>query len=142
MYSREHNGAVASSYINAHKFSYLNITNIGSELVQDTIDCGDECVAMPSCFSFNLLALADASGKLSCELLPSDIYRNTEMLFPNQAFHHFSIPVRYNSLFKRFSEYYGQQIAAVQLLGSRHARCSYFDIYHIKFIYFYCGIKI
>ena len=98
MYSREHNG-VASSNFNAHEFSYLNITNIGSEIVQDTIDCGIACVAMPSCFSFNLLALPDANGKLLCELLPSDKYRNSEMFFPNQAFHHFSIPVRYNSLF-------------------------------------------
>ena len=94
MYSREPNG-VASAYFIAHKFSYLNIKNIGSKHVEDSLYCGFECVAMPSCFSFNLLALPDVSGKRLCELLPSDIYRNSEMFFPNHSFHHFSIPVRF-----------------------------------------------
>ena len=115
MYSREHNGA-ASAYFNAHKFSYLNIKNIGSKHVEDGLHCGFACLAMSSCFSFNLLALPDASGKLLCELLPSDIYRNSEMFFPNQAFHHFSIPVRFYFEYF-FKDYVSSQAAQAQAVA-------------------------
>lgn len=75
------------------KFSYLNITKIGSELVQHGDECGFACLEVPSCFSYNLAVFSDINGKLSCELLPSDKYKNSDKLFNSPMFHHFSITV-------------------------------------------------
>ena len=73
-----------------HKFSYLNITSLGSDYVLDGEECGFACVSLPSCFSYNL---ADINGRILCELLPSDKYNNSDKFVSNQSFHHFSIVV-------------------------------------------------
>ena len=80
------------SYINfkPDAFSYLNITRIGSELVQDGSECGFACLEITSCFSYNLAAFPDNWGKLLCELLPSDKHREPNELISNPIFHHFS----------------------------------------------------
>ena len=75
------------------KFSYLNITKIGSELVQHGDECGFACLEVPSCFSYNLAVFSDINGKLSCELLPSDKYKNSDKLFNSPMFQHYSITV-------------------------------------------------
>jgi len=76
----------------AHKFSFLNITNIGSDYVFNGSECGFACVNIHSCFSFNLAASSDImSGKILCELLPSDIYKNSKEFVPSQFHHHYSI---------------------------------------------------
>jgi len=78
----------------AHKFSFLNITNIGSDYVFNGSECGFACVNIHSCFSFNLAASSDImSGKILCELLPSDIYKNSKGFVPSQFHHHYSITV-------------------------------------------------
>ena len=79
----------------AHKFSYLNITtNIGSDYVLKGSDCGIACLNIPSCFSFNLAIFSDImSGKIFCELLPSDIYNNSKNFVASQFHHHYSITV-------------------------------------------------
>ena len=76
-----------------HKFSYLNITTIGSDYVGKGSECGFACVNIPSCFSFNLAAFHDMNGKVLCELLPSDLYNNSDKLVPSQSHHHYSIAV-------------------------------------------------
>ena len=76
-----------------HKFSYLNITTIGSDYVGKGSECGFACVNLPSCFSFNLAAFHDMNGKVLCELLPSDLYNNSDKLVPSQSHHHYSIAV-------------------------------------------------
>ncbi|CAH3045923.1 unnamed protein product, partial [Pocillopora meandrina] len=80
------------SYINfkPEAFSYLNITRVGSELVQDGSECGFACLEITSCFSYNLAAFPDNWGKLFCELLPSDMHREPNELISNPIFHHFS----------------------------------------------------
>ena len=77
----------------AHEFSYLNITNIGSKLVQSDTECGFACLGISSCFSYNLGAFSDINGKLSCELLPSDKFNNSDNFTGSPSHHHFSIPV-------------------------------------------------
>nr|XP_058952791.1 neurogenic locus notch homolog protein 1-like [Pocillopora verrucosa] len=74
-----------------HKFSYLNITTIGTDYVGKGSECGFACVNIPSCFSFNLAAFHDMNGKVLCELLPSDLYNNSDKLVPSQSHHHYSI---------------------------------------------------
>ena len=76
--------------------SYLNITRIGSQLVRKDIECGFACLEITSCFSYNLAAFPDANGKLSCELLPSDKYNNSDKFIYSPIFNHFSIPVGAN----------------------------------------------
>ena len=78
------------------EFAYLNITRIGSQLVRKDIECGFACLEITSCFSYNLAAFPDANGKLSCELLPSDKYSNSDKFIYSPTFNHFSIPVGAN----------------------------------------------
>lgn len=94
--SRGTDKGMAYAKFKAHKFSYLNITNIGSDYVPKGSECGLACVNIPSCFSFNLVELHDTTGKVLCELLPSDMFNNSEKLTDNKSFHHYSISVRPN----------------------------------------------
>ncbi|KAL9961791.1 hypothetical protein ACROYT_G030811 [Oculina patagonica] len=82
---------MAYAKFKAHKFSYLNITSIGSDYVLKGSECGLACVNIPSCFSFNLAAFLDVNRKMLCELLPSDIYNNSEKFVASQFHHHYSI---------------------------------------------------
>ena len=96
--SRGTDRGMAYAKFKAHKFSYLNITNIGSDYVFKGSECGLACVNIPSCFSFNLAAFSDImSGKILCELLPSDIYNNSQKFVASQFHHHYSITVSENS---------------------------------------------
>ncbi|CAH3030887.1 unnamed protein product [Porites evermanni] len=74
------------------QFSYLNITSIGRNLIQDENDCGYACLEIPSCFSYNVAAFPDVNGKLLCELLSSDKYNNSDKFNASKEFHHFFIP--------------------------------------------------
>ena len=75
------------------EFSYLNITSIGRNLIQEENDCGYACQEIPSCFSYNVAVFPDVNGKLLCELLPSDKYNNSDTFNASKEFHHFYIPV-------------------------------------------------
>ena len=87
-----HNG-IAFANFKAHKFSYLNITSLGSDYVLHEDDCGFACVEKPSCFSYNLPTSHDIHRRILCELLPSDKYNNSDKFVSSQSFHHFSIVV-------------------------------------------------
>ena len=87
-----HDG-VAFANFKAHKFSYLNITSLGTDHVLNGTQCGVACVNIPSCFSFNLAAFYDINGRMLCELLSSDKYNNSDKFISSQSFHHFSIVV-------------------------------------------------
>ena len=87
-----HNG-VAFANFKAQKFSYLNITSIGTDFVLNQKECGVACVNISPCFSFNLAAFYDINGRMLCELLPSDKYNNSDKFINSQSFHHFSIVV-------------------------------------------------
>ena len=79
------------------QFSYLNITSIGRNLIQDENDCGYACLEIPSCFSYNVAAFPDVNNKRLCELLPSDKYNNSDKFNASKEFHHFFIPVSQTS---------------------------------------------
>ena len=87
-----HNG-VAFANFKAHKFSYLNITSLGTDYVLNGEECGFACADILSCFSYNLAAFYDNIGRILCELLPSDKYNNSDKFKRSQLFHHFSIAV-------------------------------------------------
>ena len=97
----EHNG-IAFANFKAHKFSYLNITSLASVYVLNNRECGLACVNIPSCFSFNLAAFFDITGKIVCELLASDKYNNSDKFVPSISFHHFSVRVSINNLFQQW----------------------------------------
>jgi len=92
------NGVPSYGKFKADKFSYLNITSIGGDLVERNSICAFACLETPPCFSFNLAAFPDINGKLLCELLPSDKYNNSDKLVPSNVFHHYSIASPCNSL--------------------------------------------
>jgi len=92
---------MAYARFKAHKFSLLNITNIGSDYVLKGSECGLACVNILSCFSFNLAAFSNiVNGKILCELLPSDIYNNSKNFVASQFYHHYSIKVSGKSTLK------------------------------------------
>lgn len=76
------------------KFSYLNVTSIGSDYVREDSECGFVCANTPSCFSFNLGVFSAFMGKVLCELLPSDVFNNSDKFVYSQSHHHYSITVR------------------------------------------------
>ena len=93
------NGVPTYGKLKADKFSYLNITSIGGDLVDRNTICAFACLKTPPCFSFNLAAFPDINGKRFCELLPSDKYNHTDKLVPSKSFHHYSILVSSWSFF-------------------------------------------
>ena len=61
--------------------------------MSDVFDCTSECLSNNLCFSVNLAASKAADGKLWCELLSSDKYRNSTEYKENNDSHHFFIKV-------------------------------------------------
>ena len=86
------------SYINfvEEKHSYLNITALGGDFVDNMPECSFACLDIPSCFSFNLGTTPEANDRFRCELLPSDKYNNSDKFEQSFIFHHFSIAVSEN----------------------------------------------
>ena len=78
------------------KFSYLNITALGGDFVDNMPECSFACLDIPSCFSFNLGTTPEANDRFRCELLPSDKYNNSDKFEQSLIFHHFSIAVSEN----------------------------------------------
>ena len=76
-----------------NEFHYLNVPRVATSTVHDVFDCTFECLSNPLCFSVNLAASKGASGKLWCELLSSDKYRNSTEYQGNKSSHHFAIKV-------------------------------------------------
>ncbi|XP_068682489.1 uncharacterized protein [Montipora foliosa] len=73
---------------------YLNVSRVGTHTVADVFDCTFECLSHPSCLSFNLAASRGADGKLWCELLSSDRYRDPDEFRINATSHHFSVQIQ------------------------------------------------
>ena len=92
--SRDSTKAVTFANLKADMFSYLNITSITSDHVDKASECGLACLEIPSCLSYNIAVFPDINHKLLCEVLPSDMYSNSEKFIVSPQFHHFSIVVR------------------------------------------------
>ena len=96
---------VSYAYFAVHKFQYLQGSPLRSSCeVDKPRDCALACVNNPPCSSFNLGLLLTAKGKLQCELLSEDKYRNAGKIFHSQQFHHYSIKVniKYDSFIYTF----------------------------------------
>ena len=72
---------------------HLNVTQVGKLTVSDLLDCIVECLKNALCLSINMAAFKGAEGKLWCELLSSDKYRDIKNYKENMSSHHFSILV-------------------------------------------------
>ena len=83
----------------AHKGYYLNVTTVGTELVQDSSECAFKCLEKDPCLSFNLADLDDNIDNLLCELLPSDHYTHSDKFITNHLWYHYSIAVKLFSFF-------------------------------------------
>ena len=78
-----------------HQHHRLDVSPIKSTELRSRQQCAQECAHTTPCFSFNLASKADVHGKLTCELLPSDIYSKSDKFGANPGFHHFSIKVKH-----------------------------------------------
>nr|XP_058965720.1 uncharacterized protein LOC131792365 [Pocillopora verrucosa] len=74
-----------------HWHHYLNVTKLGTFVVKDSFNCAFECLRLPSCVSVNLASSEGFDGKLWCEALSSDKYRNKADFRGSESSHHFSI---------------------------------------------------
>ena len=83
----------------AHKGYYLNVTTVGTELVQRSSECALKCLESDPCLSFNLADLNDNIDNLLCELLPSDRYTRSDKFNVNHLGYHYSIAVKLFSFF-------------------------------------------
>ena len=112
------------SFINfkSDEFFYLNITSLGSDLVQDSSECGFSCLGITSCFSYNVATLPDINGKLLCELLPSDKYSNSDKFNASPFHHHFSIPVSTKLNLQLITAYTADKITAFEKIFRRANR--------------------
>ena len=87
-------GFVFTNFL-AHKGYYLNVTTVGTELVQDSSECAFKCLEKDPCLSFNLADLDDNIDNLLCELLPSDHYTHSDKFITNHLWYHHSIAVKF-----------------------------------------------
>lgn len=75
------------------EFHFLDVPGVGRYSALDIYDCIFKCLLNPQCNSVNMAAETDAVRKLWCELLPSDIYKNSKDYNKNMSSHHFSMQV-------------------------------------------------
>ncbi len=85
--------SVRQQVFTKHDFHYLNVPRVETFTVYDVFDCTFECLSNTLCFSVNLAASKGADGKLWCELLSSDKYRNFTEYKENKSSHHFAMKV-------------------------------------------------
>ncbi|XP_078345332.1 von Willebrand factor A domain-containing protein 2-like [Oculina patagonica] len=80
-----------SRLFSVDELHYLNVTRVGTFTAFDDFDCTFKCLHNPFCFSVNLAASKGDDGKLWCELLSTDKYRNAKDFKANKRSHHLSI---------------------------------------------------
>lgn len=76
-----------------NEYHYLNVPRVGTFTVNDDFECAFKCLRNNLCLSINLAAFKGVNGKLWCELLSSDKYRNAEDYKENDTSHHFFLMV-------------------------------------------------
>ena len=81
------------SLFSVEEFHYLNVPRVGIFTTYDDFHCTLNCLNNALCFSVNMAASKRADGKLWCELLSSDKYRNSTEYRRNQSSHHLTMMV-------------------------------------------------
>ena len=79
------------SLFKKEELHYLNVSKLETFAVYGFFDCTFECHSNPLCLSINVAALRGADGKLWCELLSSDKYKDASQYSGNKSWHHFSV---------------------------------------------------
>ena len=83
-------GTLKPHQFSREEFYYLNVTRVGIFTYYDLLDCICECVKNTLCLSINMAAFEGADGRLWCDLLSSDKYRNAENFKENLRKHKFA----------------------------------------------------
>jgi len=90
---RDPEKGVFYAHFKSHQHHRLDISPIKRTTFSNRQECAQECAHTKSCFSFNLASKTDSHGKLTCELLPSDLYDESDKFGAHANFNHFSIKV-------------------------------------------------
>ena len=80
-------------YFVEHLNRMLNIDQLASYKVYDSMACGLHCIRHELCISVNFAVEADLTGH-SCALLKADRFRYPNKLNWNNSYHHYSLAVR------------------------------------------------
>ena len=75
-----------------HFHRMLNIDQLASYKVYDSMACGLHCIRHELCISVNFAAEADENGH-SCALLKAERFRYPNKLNCNNSYHHYSLAV-------------------------------------------------
>ena len=86
----EHDDSLSHNWLlfSVDEFHYLNAARLASTTAYSDFDCTFKCLRNPFCQSINLASSKDTNGKLWCELLSSDRYRNSLDYKENKISHH------------------------------------------------------
>jgi hypothetical protein len=77
-----------------HEFQRLNVTPRMSLHVQNKKKCQLSCVQDLHCLSLNVgVVPRQSDGQLQCELLATDMFKNSMNMTDHPTFHHFRIKV-------------------------------------------------
>lgn len=90
---RDPEKGVFYAHFKSHQHRRLDISPIKRTAFRNRQECAQECTNTKSCFSFNLASKTDLHDKLTCELLPSDLYAELDRFGDDANFNHFSIKV-------------------------------------------------
>lgn len=82
------------------KNAHLDVKPILSEQISRPGQCALMCAKNASCFSFNFAKVSDGSGIQSCDLLDSDMYKETGKFKPINGPSHYSIRVSKAPIYK------------------------------------------
>lgn len=123
---RDPEKGVFYAHFKSHQHRRLDISPIKRTAFRNRQECAQECTNTKSCFSFNLASKTDLHDKLTCELLPSDLYAELDRFGDDANFNHFSIKVDvYFCLFLVSASFFLQYLTLAiiwRLWNARHLK--------------------
>ena len=90
---RDPNKSVWYADFKENLYHALDVPKIEGVDVETESQCRLQCVKNDECFSINIGAFYLPNGKISCELLSTDKYSESEKFKASLTFHHYSIKV-------------------------------------------------
>ncbi|KAJ7385644.1 hypothetical protein OS493_013668, partial [Desmophyllum pertusum] len=82
---RDPNKNLRFAQFNEHLYHVLDVPEIETVIVQTGRHCLLRCVKNDQCFSTNIAAFHRPDGNISCEILPTDKYHQSEKFKANQS---------------------------------------------------------
>ncbi|XP_022809349.1 uncharacterized protein LOC111346325 [Stylophora pistillata] len=80
-----------SSLFSLDEFHYLRVPRVAEFTAYNDLHCALNCLDITLCFSINMAVVKSANGKIWCELLSSDKYRNYTEYGKNKSSHHLTM---------------------------------------------------